>query len=68
MKTEQTNFWEGEFGKEYTDRNTLTPAQLDKLYLDFYGVTTLKAQNQKKKEILIKNFSISLTEISEYLK
>ena len=37
--TFQLQTWEGEFGKEYTDRNTLVPEQLDKLYKSNYGVT-----------------------------
>lgn len=39
MKTEQIGIWEGQFGKEYTDRNTLTPLQLDQLYKRNYGVS-----------------------------
>ncbi len=35
----QLQAWEGEFGKEYTDRNTLAPEQLDKLYKSNYGIT-----------------------------
>lgn len=39
MQTEQVKFWEGKFGKEYTDRNTLSPEELDQLYIKFYGIT-----------------------------
>lgn len=39
MKTEQTNFWESNFGKEYTDRNTFTPEQWNNWYNDNFGVT-----------------------------
>jgi pseudaminic acid biosynthesis-associated methylase len=39
VKTEQIGIWEGQFGKEYTDRNTLTPLQLDQLYERNYGVS-----------------------------
>ncbi len=35
-KTEQMEFWKGEFGDEYTERNT---GNFDKLYESFYGVT-----------------------------
>jgi pseudaminic acid biosynthesis-associated methylase len=35
----QVDTWSTQFGKEYTDRNTFTTEQLDKLYLDEYGVS-----------------------------
>jgi len=37
--TEQIRTWNGDFGREYTDRNTFTPAQLDELYQRNYGIT-----------------------------
>jgi pseudaminic acid biosynthesis-associated methylase len=37
--TEQIRTWSGDFGREYTDRNTFTPAQVDELYQRNYGVT-----------------------------
>jgi pseudaminic acid biosynthesis-associated methylase len=37
--TEQIRTWSGDFGREYTDRNTFTPAQLDELYQCNYGIT-----------------------------
>lgn len=39
MQTEQTKFWESEFGKEYTDRNTFSPADWNKWYSDNFGIT-----------------------------
>jgi pseudaminic acid biosynthesis-associated methylase len=42
METEQTDFWSGSFGKEYTERNTRTPEEWDQFYKDVYGVTKLK--------------------------
>lgn len=39
MKTQQTNFWEGEFGKEYTDRNSFNHNGLNQYYLDNFGIT-----------------------------
>lgn len=39
MKTEQTNFWEGNFGKEYTDRNNYTHEGLNNYYKINYGYT-----------------------------
>lgn len=38
-ETQQTKVWQGEFGRAYTDRNTLSPEQLDKLWLGNYGVS-----------------------------
>lgn len=39
QKTEQVCTWSGDFGREYTDRNTYTPAELDELYRRNYGIT-----------------------------
>jgi pseudaminic acid biosynthesis-associated methylase len=36
--TEQIRTWSGDFGREYTDRNTFTPAQVDEIYLRNYGI------------------------------
>ena len=38
-KTTQLQEWEGDFGREYTDRNSLTPEQVDELWWKNYGVT-----------------------------
>jgi pseudaminic acid biosynthesis-associated methylase len=38
-ETSQASVWKGSFGREYTDRNTFAPAELDELYLKNYGVT-----------------------------
>jgi pseudaminic acid biosynthesis-associated methylase len=38
-ETAQTVVWKGEFGREYTDRNTLTIEALDDLYRRNYGST-----------------------------
>jgi len=37
--TYQMNKWSGDFGKQYTQRNDLTPADMDQLYRDHYGVS-----------------------------
>ncbi len=37
--TDQTREWTGSFGREYTDRNTFAPAELDTLYDRNYGIT-----------------------------
>ncbi|MBU0469188.1 MAG: methyltransferase domain-containing protein [Candidatus Omnitrophica bacterium] len=36
---EQIKFWQDNFGKEYTGRNTFSIKELDRFYLDTYGVT-----------------------------
>lgn len=38
MKTAQLEHWQSEFGRSYTDRNSLTPDALDALYCKNYGV------------------------------
>jgi len=38
-ETPQKKSWAGDFGREYTDRNTLSGAQLDSLYRTNYGIT-----------------------------
>jgi pseudaminic acid biosynthesis-associated methylase len=37
--TEQTEKWRGEFGRKYTDRNSLSLKDMEKLYLKSYGVS-----------------------------
>jgi pseudaminic acid biosynthesis-associated methylase len=38
-ETPQKERWAGDFGRAYTDRNTLSGAQLDLLYQSNYGIT-----------------------------
>ncbi len=38
MKTAQLEHWRSDFGRAYTDRNSLTPDALDALYLKNYGI------------------------------
>jgi pseudaminic acid biosynthesis-associated methylase len=38
MKTAQLEHWRSDFGREYTDRNSLTPEALDALYRKNYGI------------------------------
>jgi pseudaminic acid biosynthesis-associated methylase len=38
-KNEQEDFWSGDFGRDYTDRNNLTAEGLDELYLHQFGVS-----------------------------
>lgn len=37
-QTEQIKFWQGEFGKEYTSRNTLSQKEFEEMYFKFWGV------------------------------
>jgi pseudaminic acid biosynthesis-associated methylase len=37
--TEQLEKWGSDFGRQYTNRNTLTVAQLDDLYQRYFGIT-----------------------------
>ncbi|GGF91475.1 pseudaminic acid biosynthesis-associated methylase [Paenibacillus abyssi] len=46
MNTEQIEFWQGSFGKEYTDRNTFSVEQLDQIYKEQYGVTRTEMNEQ----------------------
>lgn len=46
MQTKQTDFWSGEFGKDYTERNFFTEQEWDEYYLKQYGVTKL-AMNEE---------------------
>lgn len=39
VETAQTAAWKGDFGREYSDRNTFDADALDSLYLKNYGVT-----------------------------
>ena len=39
IKTREDEAWSGKFGKEYTDRNLMSLDELDRLYVDNYGVS-----------------------------
>jgi pseudaminic acid biosynthesis-associated methylase len=55
--TVQENFWNGEFGKEYTDRNTRSALEWEKFYIDTWGISKQsineKLINQLPKDIKI---------------
>jgi pseudaminic acid biosynthesis-associated methylase len=38
-QTAQLGEWQGDFGKQYTDRNSLTPQQVDGLWIKNYGTS-----------------------------
>jgi pseudaminic acid biosynthesis-associated methylase len=44
-ETAQTMVWKGDFGRDYTDRNTFEPEALDRLYLKNYGITRTEINN-----------------------
>jgi pseudaminic acid biosynthesis-associated methylase len=46
VKTPQIERWVSDFGREYTDRNSLTPEGLDALYQKNYGVTRTRLNEQ----------------------
>src|SRR2546427_11403693 len=37
--TKQLGQWQGDLGRQYTDRNTFTPDQLDALWMKNYGIS-----------------------------
>ena len=45
-KTQQEGVWNGEFGKEYTDRNTFTPDEVDDLYIKNYGISRTQLNSE----------------------
>lgn len=42
MKTKQIEFWDGNFGKEYTDRNSFDQKEWDNFYISTWGKTKLE--------------------------
>jgi pseudaminic acid biosynthesis-associated methylase len=46
VKTPQIEQWVSDFGREYTDRNSLTPEDLNALYQKNYGVTRTQLNKQ----------------------
>jgi pseudaminic acid biosynthesis-associated methylase len=50
-ETPQKQRWAGDFGREYTDRNTLNPAQLDALYQTNYGIPRRELNERFLKDI-----------------
>lgn len=52
MTTVQEQFWKGDFGKDYTDRNKWTnDEEWDKTYLDTWGLTKLEINNKVLKDL-----------------
>lgn len=44
--TSQEKKWKGRFGKDYTSRNSLRPADMDRLYLQNYGITRTRINKE----------------------
>ncbi|MEQ1732914.1 MAG: pseudaminic acid biosynthesis-associated methylase [Bacteroidia bacterium] len=42
IKTKQVDFWKGDFGKEYTDRNTHSAEEWDKFYVNCWGKSKIE--------------------------
>ncbi|MCP4441335.1 MAG: methyltransferase domain-containing protein [Aureispira sp.] len=42
MKTEQIDFWRGEFGKDYTERNSMALEEWEEFYIKNWGVSKLE--------------------------
>jgi pseudaminic acid biosynthesis-associated methylase len=50
--TVQENFWSGDFGKEYTDRNKWSSDEdWDRIYLETWGMTKLEINNKVLKDL-----------------
>ncbi|MBL7892782.1 MAG: methyltransferase domain-containing protein [Bacteroidia bacterium] len=46
MLNKQSEFWKGEFGREYTHRNTFDPSAWDQTYLNTWGITKPEMNKQ----------------------
>ena len=46
MNTKQMEEWAGNFGKEYTDRNVLTPESMELSYKDHFGSTRTEMNSE----------------------
>ncbi|MDJ1491720.1 methyltransferase domain-containing protein [Cytophagaceae bacterium DM2B3-1] len=44
--TQQMTFWQGEFGQEYTERNTLQSQEWDQYYKANYGLSKIEMNSQ----------------------
>ena len=55
--TDQIRRWTGDFGRQYTDRNNYTPAQLDEFYRKTYGATR-RELNQRFLQVVPKDARI----------
>lgn len=49
--TTQTNFWNGEFGKDYTNRNPKNHEELNKMYIELFGIERTAINEEALKDI-----------------
>ncbi|MCB2297189.1 pseudaminic acid biosynthesis-associated methylase [Clostridium tagluense] len=57
-KNYQEEIWNGEFGKEYTERNIYSPQELDKVYIKQYGVSAIEMNKEFLSKYIAKNARI----------
>jgi pseudaminic acid biosynthesis-associated methylase len=57
MSTKQEQFWGGEFGKEYTDRNSRDSKEWDNFYVENWGISKVE-MNDRFLNVLPKDASI----------
>src|SRR3989338_11165642 len=55
MTTQQEQFWQGQFGADYTERNNYDPAALDAFYHQTWGVTRSAMNDEFLKGLPINN-------------
>jgi len=46
MQNKQEMMWDSSFGRDYTNRNMRTPEEYDEFYMELYGVTRTKLNNE----------------------
>jgi pseudaminic acid biosynthesis-associated methylase len=51
VQTAQVQVWTGDFGRQYTDRNAYTTAELDELYRRNYGITRTEINQRCLKDV-----------------
>ena len=49
MKTKQEEFWSGDFGAVYTDRNSRSLDEWNSFYKDTWGITKIEMNDKQKK-------------------
>ncbi|OIO80980.1 hypothetical protein AUJ84_02070 [Candidatus Pacearchaeota archaeon CG1_02_32_132] len=54
-ENEQSEFWSKDFGNEYSERNNLDQEGLDKLYIDYFGISRTELNRE-----FISNFDKSM--------
>jgi pseudaminic acid biosynthesis-associated methylase len=57
-KNYQEEIWNGEFGKEYTERNIYSPQGLDEAYIEQYGISRIEMNKEFLSEYVSKSAKI----------